>query len=147
MLSTSGDVNTTILDGGEGIASRMDCRSVPNCMSPVPCARAEWIRSAHAPWPARRAESLPVNLLYIPKSARAYFFPNLSKIITSAAAPLVFDPTPPDPAKAISRGEAPIRPEFQVGETATRLQNMVALFGLLLVLQLFIMRMLKPARN
>ena len=34
----------------------------------------------------------PVNLPYLPKSARAYFFPNLSKFITVAAAPLVLTP-------------------------------------------------------
>ena len=34
----------------------------------------------------------PVNLLYLPKSARAYLFPQSVKFITSAAAPLVLTP-------------------------------------------------------
>ena len=35
---------------------------------------------------------LPLSYFYLPKSARAYFFPNLSKFITFAAAPLVLSP-------------------------------------------------------
>ena len=36
--------------------------------------------------------ALPLTYFYLPKSARAYLFPNLSKLVAFAAAPLLLTP-------------------------------------------------------
>ena len=49
--------------------------------------------------------SLPLTYFCLPKSARAYRFPNPSKLITFAAAPFSVDPISPQPNGARSLGE------------------------------------------
>ena len=61
-----------------------------------------------------------VTYFYIPKSARAYLFPNLTKLITFAAAPLVLTPFVRNqgPAPRAGSGEAP--PRLPRGRAAPR---------------------------